>query len=485
MFICFCALTTTLSCFPHHRVSCTPTGIRFSVQGYNEKLLNLLNTLTSRMLSLIDELKEGPEAHPALHAKFEKAKESLLRETKNYRLDTPHEVASYNSRLLLEQRVWYLEDYVREMEGDYAEKNPLTMQECGQVAEESMTGRHKVEALCMGNIDEREAREALQIVEDHFFTQKHSRPLMESELSTFRSMQLPTREEAKQIFKEDVMATSNRSVPLVYQEVAFSASEENNAIEHIIQTGCELELEYDGLALLELLSHISYNSAYNQLRTKEQLGYIVSTFTRKTAGGGWAFSTVIQSSVAVPEVLEERVEAWLKQFRTELEDMDADAIAMEAAGVVSQLKERDTKLSQEVNTYWGEISNTETFSDQMRMPSFDRLDRIADELVVLSDRVSGTTTMNGNDRLTPEQLKQRILDFVDRYISAESPTRRAMSTRVYNQKSKGWFDSNLGKPGILSCFSDIRHLKQFLPTWPLAPYWRVDSKSKPPNGGEE
>ena len=429
------------------------------------------------MLSLIEELKEGPEAHPSLYEKFEKAKEGLLRETKNYRLDTPHEVASYNSRLLLEQRVWYLEDYVREMEGEYAKKNPLTMQECGQVAEESMTGRHKVEVLCMGNVNEREAREALQVVENHFFTQRQSRPLMESELNTFRSMKLPTREEAIHIFKEDVMATGNRSVPLVYQDVAFSSSEENNAIEYIIQTGCDLELGYNGLALLELLSHISYNSAYNQLRTKEQLGYIVSTFSRKTAGGGWGFSTVVQSSVAVPEVLEERVEAWLKQFRTELDEMDTDSIAMEASAVVSQLKERDTKLSREVNTFWGEIVNTEMFSDQMRTPAFDRLDRVADELVMLSERVCGTTTLNGNERLTPELLKQRLLEFVDRYISAESPTRRAMSTRVYNQKSKEWFDSNIGKPGVLSCFSDIRHMKQFLPTWPLAPYWRVESKS--------
>ena len=39
---------------------------------------------------------------------------------------------------------------------------------------------------------------------------------------------------------------------------------------------------------------------------------------------------------------------------------EASEIALEAAAVVSQLKERDTKLAHEVNTYWGEISNTET-----------------------------------------------------------------------------------------------------------------------------
>ena len=426
------------------------------------------------MLSLIEELKQGPEVYPALQDKFEKAKESLLRETKNYRLDSPYEVASYNSRLILEERVWFLDDYVREMEGEYAESDPLTLQECGRVVEEALTGRHKVEVLCMGNIDEAEAREACQIVEDHFFTKKQSRPLMESEIPTFRSMQLPTREQAMHIFGEDVMTTGNRSVPLVYQELAYSASEENNAIEYIIQTGSELDLEYNGLALLELFTYISYNSAYNQLRTIEQLGYIVSAFTRRLSGGGWAFSVVVQSSVALPEVLEERVEAWIKQFRTEISEMDPSRLAMEAAAIVSQLKERDTKLSQEVNAVWGEIVNTETYSNKLREPAFDRLDRIADELVLIGGSTGkpSAKTLNGNERMTPEVLKARLLNFMDKYVSATALERRAMSARVYNQQAKEAYDANINKPGILSDFSHIRHLKQFLSSWPLAPYWR-------------
>jgi insulysin len=96
------------------------------------------------MLSLIEEMREGREAHPALFDKFQKAKENLLRETKNYRLDTPYEVANYNSRLLLEEHVWYLDDYIDEMEGENAERNPLTMEECADVARECLTGRLKV-----------------------------------------------------------------------------------------------------------------------------------------------------------------------------------------------------------------------------------------------------------------------------------------------------------------------------------------------------
>ena len=99
--------------------------------------------------------------------------------------------------------------------------------------------------------------------------------------------------------------TTSRSTPLVYQELAFSESEENNAVEFILQAGCDFELGYEGVAILELIAHMAYNSAFNQLRTIEQLGYIVSSFARKSAGGSWALSTVVQSSVAEPTKLEE------------------------------------------------------------------------------------------------------------------------------------------------------------------------------------
>lgn len=125
------------------------------------------------MLSLLDELEEGKEKNPELSSKFEKAKESerihswyliigllsvltlisflgLLRETKNYRLDTPHEVANYNSRLLLEENVWFLDDYIDELECDNAYHKPLKMEECGETARKGLNGRLKVSEQVLG-----------------------------------------------------------------------------------------------------------------------------------------------------------------------------------------------------------------------------------------------------------------------------------------------------------------------------------------------
>lgn len=443
-------------------VSCTPNGYRISVKGYSEKLPFLLETLTTRIISLIGEMKAGD---PVLREKFNKGLEGLLRETKNYRLDSPYEVASYNSRLLIEESVWYLDNYVTEMEGEAAERNPLTMEECAAAAEESLMGRVKCEALCMGNISEKEAQEVANVLDRHFLD--HSRTLTEVETPSFRSMKLPTRDEAALIFGPEV---KDRPVPLVYQELAFTETEENNAVEYILQAGCELDLGYEGLAVLDLITHMAYNSAFSMLRTKEQLGYIVSAHARKTAGGGWGMSVVIQSSVALPEKLEERCETWLKAYRQELEEMTPESIAQEASAVAAQFLESDTKMSQEVSRVWGEILNTEGLTDDLRTPAFDRVQFLADELVVMED---DPTNASGKKRKTAAELKQLVLDFFDIHFAASSPNRRVMSARVYSHSSKAEYEASLNQPGVFSTHAGMRYLKQFLSTWPNVPYWRI------------
>ena len=90
----------------NYRISCTPTGYKISVRGYSEKLPVLLETLTSRMLSLIEEMKEGKEMHPELFARFEKAKETLLRETKNCTYD--FEIETFTCNCLFDYCFLYL-----------------------------------------------------------------------------------------------------------------------------------------------------------------------------------------------------------------------------------------------------------------------------------------------------------------------------------------------------------------------------------------
>jgi hypothetical protein len=314
----------------------------------------------------------------------------------------------------------------------------------------------------------------VDVIDRHFL--RLGRPLNDAEAPVFRSLKLPTRAEAIAIFGPEI---AEKTIPVKYQELAFSESEENNAVEVTFQTGSDVSLGYEGVGVLDLLAHIAYNSAYNQLRTQEQLGYIVSAYTRKTAGGAWAFTVVVQSSSAGPDVLEERIEAWVKLFRQQLEEMPAETIAMETSGVVAQLLEGPTKLSHEVSSAWNEIVATESCNERITTPAFDRMERLADEMILVGeDEDLPPTTMSGNPRKTPDMMKQRLLDFFDQFLVVDAPERRAMVSRIYNQTSKDAYEASLKEPGVLSTFADIRYLKQFLSTWPNAPYWRVTDSSK-------
>ena len=215
-------------------------------------------------------------------------------------------------------------------------------------------------------------------------------------------------------------------------------------------------------------------------------GYIVSAFTKKSAGGAQSLGVLVQSSTTLPAELEKRCEAWLEMFREELEQMPAERIALEAAGVVAQLLERNMRFRDEVSSSWAEIVSSGSLGSKHDKPAFDRLEKLAKILTVsgskgkemgtpLADQ-SNPDASDGNiaaspSRKTAEELKQLMLEMWDKYFVADAPERRAISTRVYGHKGKEVYEQNVGKPGVLSNYDDIRQLKKFLSLWPSAPYW--------------
>ena len=140
--------------------------------------------------------------------------------------------------------MWHIDDYVGEMEGPDAKAEPLTMKECAEVAEQCLFGRLKTVALCMGNIDEkRSSHEVEEVISNHFLKK---RPLIDGETPRFRSLRMPNKAEAMQIFGAP---TDSSEVPIIYEAVAHSEDEENNSVELMLQTASSYELGFDGLAI--------------------------------------------------------------------------------------------------------------------------------------------------------------------------------------------------------------------------------------------
>merc|ERR1711957_1099883 len=135
-------------------------------------------------------------------------------------------------------------------------------------------------------------------------------------------------------------------------------------------------------------------------------------------------------------------------------------IAMEAAAVAAQLLERNMRFRDEVLSAWGEIRAVSGLGSMYNTPQFNRHEKLAAIL-----------TVEEKNQKTAEDLKKQVLELWDKFFAPEAPERRALSSRVYCEKSRNEFDNNVDKPGYLSSYDEVRQLKQFLPQFPTAPYF--------------
>ena len=105
--------------------------------------------------------------------------------------------------------------------------------------------------------------------------------------------------------------------------------------------------------LLELFSQIINENCYNQLRTQEQLGYIVFSGVRRS-NGAQGLRVIVQSD-RHPVYLDQRIESFLAGVDTMLTDMDEAEFKQHVEALASKRLEKPKKLSVRNGRYWSEI----------------------------------------------------------------------------------------------------------------------------------
>ncbi|KAH8093606.1 M16 peptidase-like protein [Aureococcus anophagefferens] len=97
-------------------------------------------------------------------------------------------------------------------------------------------------------------------------------------------------------------------------------------------------------AAATLLGRLAQASAFNRLRTVEQLGYIASAGL-DSSGGVIGFTCLLQSATGKsPPELEDRVEAWLAVFAQELRDLSDADLALKREGLATEILQRPASL---------------------------------------------------------------------------------------------------------------------------------------------
>mmetsp|Transcript_2509 Transcript_2509/g.5998 ORF Transcript_2509/g.5998 Transcript_2509/m.5998 type:complete len:1005 (-) Transcript_2509:110-3124(-) len=114
-------------------------------------------------------------------------------------------------------------------------------------------------------------------------------------------------------------------------------------------------------ALLELLTQMMDKEMYGQLRTVEQLGYVVSC-SQQFRFGVCSLRLLVQS-VHPPSFLEVRIETFLTSFTKHLTEMSQEDFEEHVESLITKKKEKDRSAERRCDRYMNEVcSHTNNFS---------------------------------------------------------------------------------------------------------------------------
>ncbi|KRX99092.1 Insulin-degrading enzyme [Trichinella pseudospiralis] len=381
-----------------YSVVSTTIGMQVSVSGYSEKLPVLLSSIIDKMLSL--------EVEPST---FDRLKERFIRRLRNFDMESPYQHSMYYSTLLLSDRIWSKKELLREAIG-------LKIEMIDEFKRELFSEMH-IEALVFGNASEQNARDILSQTRSAILQKMQPKPLLASQVVRNREVKLPKG-------KTFVFEAQNTVHP-------------NSAIEMILQVGLQ---ESRLNMLLELLVQILNEPCFHQLRTVEQLGYIVFGGLRR-ANDTQALHIIVQSEKS-PAYLDERIEAFLSQLLEDIKNMPSEEFEEHRAALTAKRLEKPKKLVSAAAKVWSEIS-----SEQY---NFERDQKEVDILKTIT--------------------KEELIDFYKQHIVSDAPKRRKLSTQIYSKtfeinsiRAKRSVEDQTGKVEKIKNLSDF---KNNLPLFP-------------------
>ena len=291
----------------------TMKGLEVYVSGYNHKLPLLVTQIIRAIRNL-----------PALPADvFERIKDKTTRAYKNFSQEQPYQHAAYDSGYMLENARWHNRDKL-------AAIADLSMEMVLQHGDDALFAQVYVEALLHGNIHQEQACGIVTgVVSD-----LKANVLFSSQLPNLRIAQLDSK------------------CAHVYQTAESNVDNNNSAIQMVFQLGPQSLRQS---ALLDVLAQMMQEPCFNQLRTIEQLGYIVFSGAFRSENIEH-FRFVIQSDKMAPDALDSRIENFLTLFQLELNDMELEQVEKFKAAVKAKLLEKPKTPWEESMRHWRQIT---------------------------------------------------------------------------------------------------------------------------------
>ncbi|EGY14598.1 insulin-degrading enzyme [Verticillium dahliae VdLs.17] len=287
-------------------------GMFLDLSGYNDKLAVLLKQVLVTIRDV--EIKDD---------RFDIIKERLHRGYNNWELQQPFSQVSDYTTWLNSERDYVVEEYLAEL--------PNISAEDIRQFKKQMLAQMRIEAYVHGNIYKEDALKLTDMVE----TILKPRILPQTQWPVTRSLILPP--------------GSN----FVYKKTLKDPANVNHCLETVFYVGDKSDWNVRARTLL--LDQIAHEPAFDQLRTKEQLGYVVFSGVRSFSTT-YGFRFIIQSERPC-DYLESRIEAFLNHLSTIIDTMSDTEFEGHKRSLIVKRLEKVKNLDQESSRHWTQIAS--------------------------------------------------------------------------------------------------------------------------------
>ena len=295
-----------------YRLQRNALGLEIGFSGYNDKLSVLLEKVLVSMRDL--EVRSD---------RFNIIKERVIRSYRNWDYQQPYRQVGDYLRWLGVDKGWINQNFLEEL--PHVTPNDISL------FYPQLLRQLHVEVQVHGNLYKEDALRISDLIE-----------------STLKPRPLPI---SQWNIRRDLLLSEGSD--FTYNRTLVDPANVNHCIEYFLFVGACADMELR--AKLLLFAQLTDEQGFDQLRTKEQLGYVV--FTGAKFGATTMGYRVILQSERLPEYLEERINAFLALFAENLLNMSEKDFESHKKSLINKRLEKPKNLDEENSVFWAYICN--------------------------------------------------------------------------------------------------------------------------------
>ncbi|RXW22316.1 hypothetical protein EST38_g3526 [Candolleomyces aberdarensis] len=288
------------------------TGLYITMSGYNDRMSVLVKDILGRIKNLtVDEQRLAA------------LKEQAQREWRNFFLGQSYSLSDYYARYILTETQWTVEEKLKELPS-------VTGEDIRSYMKEFLSGVN-LRMVVGGNIYKDEAIKIAEIAEEGLHPVESTKDLTDT------AMSLPEGSDT------------------IWAGPIVNPNQANSAITYYVHFGpvADQRLRVIGSLLVQVISE----PAFNVLRTREQLGYVVSCTSWTLPGSSQKGMRIIVQSEKMPSYLEERVEAFIDEMKEKITTMTDAEFQEQKDGLKRKWLEAEKNLKDEVSRFIAHVNS--------------------------------------------------------------------------------------------------------------------------------